>query len=195
MSRPTKFSDDELLEAALKLFAEGGPAAVTIAAIVTATGAPVGSIYHRFASRDLLLARLWIRTVKRFQAGLLVALGDEDLAQAALSAAQHVVSWCRENLDEARLLTLYRHQDLAAQWPEELQPELANLNKGVEAALKRHADRHFGPDDPDGPRRLSFVIADVPYAAVRRHLLAGEPPPVVVDHLVATVCRKLLIDP
>ena len=59
------------MDAAMRLVAEGGPNAATVAGIAGALGAPVGSIYHRFKSRDLLLARLWIRTVKRFQVGFL----------------------------------------------------------------------------------------------------------------------------
>ncbi|MEJ7734392.1 MAG: TetR family transcriptional regulator [Polyangiaceae bacterium] len=46
--RPAKFDREELLDAALALVAEGGPAALTLAALARAAGAPTGSIYHRF---------------------------------------------------------------------------------------------------------------------------------------------------
>ncbi|MGH3881969.1 MAG: hypothetical protein ACRDSG_07670 [Pseudonocardiaceae bacterium] len=39
---------------------------------------------------------------------------------------------------------------------------------------------------------MSLAIIDVPYAATRRHLLAGEVPPLELDDLVAATCRFLL---
>jgi AcrR family transcriptional regulator len=120
LPRPAKFDEDQILDAALRLVADGGPNAATIAAIADALGALVGSIYHLFRSRDLLLAKLWIRTVKRFQAGFLRALEADDLDAAALGAALHNLEWTREHPDEARVLLLYRREDLAERWPEEL---------------------------------------------------------------------------
>ena len=49
-------------------------AAATVSRIATSVGAPVGSVYHRFASRDVLMAELWLRTITRFQDGYLAAL-------------------------------------------------------------------------------------------------------------------------
>lgn len=191
MSRPAKFTEDEILDAALRLAAEGGPSAATIGAISGATGAPVGSIYHRFSSRELLLARLWIRTVRRFQEGFLEALRDADPNSAALAAARYAVTWSIEHFDQARILALYRREDLAAQWSKELGDELAALNVQVEAALKLHADRLW-PGDGEAVQRLVFALIDVPYAAVRRNLASGQPPPPIVAELVEDVCRFLL---
>lgn len=193
MSRPAKFSEDDILDAALRLAAGGGPAAATIGAISGATGASVGSIYHRFRSRELLLARAWILAVRRFQEGFLQALGASDLDTAALTAARYSVLWCREHFDEARILALYRREDLAAQWPQELGSELANLNAEIEDALRLHAHRRW-PGDHGAMHKLAFVLVDVPYAAVRRHLISGQPPPAVVAELVVTVCSFLLED-
>jgi len=111
--RPAKFTEDQILDAALRLVAEGGPGAATISGIAGLLGAPVGSIYHRFRSRDLLLARLWMRTIKNFQGGFLEALGAADVDEAALGAALYNVRWAREHLDEARVLLLYRREEMA----------------------------------------------------------------------------------
>ena len=132
------------MDAAMRLVAEGGPSAATVAGIAGALGAPVGSIYHRFKSRNLLLARLWIRTVKRFQVGFLRALEADDLDEAALGAALYNVEWTRRHVDEARVLLLYRREDLAERWPEELGEELAALNTDVERAVRDHALRRYG---------------------------------------------------
>lgn len=184
-----------MLDAALGLVAEGGPGAATVAGIARTLGAPVGSIYHRFESRDLLLARLWIRTVKRFQRGFIEALGGDDLDEAALGAALYNVAWSREHPEEARVLLLYRREDLAERWPEELGEELAALNTDVEKALRDHALRRYGEDGGAAAvRRVVFALVDVPYAAGRRHLINGEPPPPLVDELVTETLRRVLIE-
>lgn len=193
MARPSKFTEEQMFDAALRLVASGGPGAATIAGLAETLGAPVGSIYHRFRSRDLLLARLWLRTIKGFQRGFLDALADDDLDRAALRAARYVVRWIREHLDEARLLLLYRREDLlATRWPEDLTADLATLNTDVEAALRAHTRQRYGRDDPDALGRVMFALVDVPYAAARRHLAAGKPPPPAVDDLVAATCRCIL---
>ncbi len=192
MARPAKFTEDQIMDATLGLVSEGGPNAATIAGIAEALGAPVGSIYHRFGSRDLLLARLWIRTIKRFQKGFLEALDQEDLDQAALGAALHTIDWPRRHLAEARVMLLYRREDLAARWPEALGGELTLLNSTVVAAVSEHARRRYGTADGEDLRRVVFALVDVPYAAGRRHLVANEVPPPWLDDLVLATCRCVL---
>ena len=193
--RPSKFGEDKIMDAAMRLVAEGGPNAATVAGIAGALGAPVGSIYHRFKSRDLLLARLWIRTVKRFQVGFLRALEADDLDEAALGAALYNVEWTRRHVDEARVLLLYRREDLAERWPEELGEELAALNTDVERAVRDHVLRRYGEGGgAEAVRRVVFALVDVPYAAGRRHLVNGEPPPPLVDELVTQTLQRVLFD-
>jgi AcrR family transcriptional regulator len=79
MGRPAKFNDDLILDATAEAIAREGPARATVANIAAAVGAPSGSIYHRFESRDLMFARLWIRTVRRAQPGFIAALANPDL--------------------------------------------------------------------------------------------------------------------
>lgn len=192
MARPAKFSEDQILDATLQLVAAKGPGAATMAAIAEAVGAPTGSLYHRFASRELLLARLWIRTIHRFQQGFVAALEHDDLDAAAIGAALHGVRWARDHADEARVLLLHRREDLAARWPAELGEDLAVLNKGVEAAIRDHARRRYGSDGPEHLQRLMFALADLPYAAMRRFIATGESPPASLEDLVATACRCVL---
>lgn len=194
MPRPPKFGEDQIMDAAMRLVAEGGPNAATVAGIAGALGAPVGSIYHRFKSRDLLLARLWIRTVKRFQVGFLRALEADDLDEAALGAALYNVEWTRRHVDEARVLLLYRREDLAERWPEELGEELAALNTDVERAVRDHVLRRYGEGGgAEAVRWVVFALVDVPYAAGRRHLVNREPPP-LVDELVTQTLQRVLFD-
>lgn len=76
--RPPRFDAPALLDAALKLAATGGPAAVTMAAVAKSAGAPSGSVYHRFPDRPALLSALWLRTLGGFQRGFLAELGSHD---------------------------------------------------------------------------------------------------------------------
>jgi AcrR family transcriptional regulator len=184
VGRPAKFSQDQILDAALAIAAEDGLGAATMTAIAARAGAPTGSLYHRFGSHDLLLAALWIRTVRSFQRGFVDALVAGDAEMAAL----HTPRWCRQHPAEAALLLLHRRQELAARWPVELGEDLETLNTQVSDALNSFAARHPGVDH----ERLIFATVDVPYGAVRRYLLEGRPPPPLVDELITAVCRTVL---
>jgi AcrR family transcriptional regulator len=184
VGRSAKFSQGQILDAALVIAAEEGPGAVTMAAIAARLGAPIGSLYHRFGSRDLLLATLWLRSVRSFQRGLIVALAAGDAQAAAL----HTPRWCRQQPAEATMLLLYRRQDLATRWPTELREDLTAVNAEVSAALSTFAARHPTIDH----ERLVFAVVDVPYGAVRRYLLDRQPPPRLVDELIVATCRAIL---
>jgi AcrR family transcriptional regulator len=183
VGRPAKFSEDQILDAALAITVERGPGAVTMAAIAARLGAPVGSLYHRFGSRDLLLATLWIRCVRRFQEGFVTAAASGDVEAAAL----HTPKWCRRHPDEAAVLLLYRREELAARWPAELGGELKDLNTRASAELTALAAARSIDYE-----RLAFAVVDVPYGAVRRYLAKRQAPPPSVDELVLTACRAVL---
>ncbi|MGF6888262.1 AcrR family transcriptional regulator [Nocardia sp. GAS34] len=183
MGRPAKFTRDRILDAAGALAAEGGAASITIASIAARLGGPVGSVYHRFASRDLLLSALWLRTVERFQEGLLAALAADDLERAAL----HTPRWCRENPVDATLLVLHRPEDLVPRWPDELAGARAEVNTRLIDALRAFVERNRGIDDTS----VLFAVVDVPYGAVRRHLLGRETIPTRLDELIITTCRAV----
>lgn len=190
MARPRKYTTDELLDAAAEILAADGPAAVTVAAVGARTGAPNGSIYHRFGSRDQLVAHLWVRTVRRFQAGFLAALTGDDVDHAAIDAATHVVSWSRAHTREAALLFLYRRSQLAATYGDELGAELATLDDAVGRALRDHTRARYGSED--ALDRVMFAVVDVPYAACRRALAAGRAPSPGVEALVADTVAHVL---
>src|SRR5882724_1847597 len=65
MPRAPQFDQAQILDAAERLIARHGPSGATIGAIAQAVGAPTGSIYHRFDSRDVLLAEVWLLLLHR----------------------------------------------------------------------------------------------------------------------------------
>src|SRR6266481_9012017 len=90
-----KFSQEDFLRAALAIIAERGVSGVTVAAVSDRLGSPTGSFYHRFASRDVLLGSLWLRTVLEFQTGISDALDADDGLRAALHtrACRKPIGW------------------------------------------------------------------------------------------------------
>jgi AcrR family transcriptional regulator len=189
MGRPA-FDHNDFLDAALRLVAERGPAAATVAAVTERLKAPTGSFYHRFPSRDALLGRLWLNTVLAFQQGLEAALEAGD----GLAAALHTPRWVREHLDEARLLLLYhRDEFVQGEWPQDLRADVEAHTQRSRAHVEKLARDTFGSAGPDEIRRVQFVLSEVPVAAVRQHLRRGEPPPPIVDDLVRATYFAVII--
>jgi AcrR family transcriptional regulator len=192
VARPAKYSSEQILDTAATLLASGGPQRVTVGAIASAIGGPTGSIYHRFATRDLILARLWIRTVHRAQEGFLEALELPEVRDAAHAAALHIPRFSRGHPLDARVLVLYRRQQLAAAWPEELTLELEHLNRPLVTSLERFGARLPGRLTPSKREAVTMALIDLPYGVTRRHLLADRPPPALVDRLILATCDTLL---
>src|SRR5580692_9907576 len=144
-----KFEQVDFLSAAQAIAAAEGPAAVTIASITARLGAPTGSFYHRFASRNVVLGDLWLRTVLDFQAGIGAALDAGD----GLRAALHTPAWVRAHPDNARLLLMYDRRDFVqGEWPEELRERVAELARRMEAGSLRRARVIFGEEGQQAVR-------------------------------------------
>src|SRR3984893_3857638 len=190
MGRP-KYDDGDFLDAALAIAALSGPPAVTIGAITDRLKAPVGSFYHRFASRDVLLGELWLRTVLDFQQGITATLDAGD----GLRAALHTPAWVRTHLDEARLLLLYHRDDFVqGGWPASLRDGVAAQTARMESGFARFARLVFGRAGHDEVRRAQFLLAEMPVGAVRQHLQRREPPPPIVDELIGITYRAVITD-
>ena len=168
------------------LLGEGSPGA-TMEAIAAASGAPTGSIYHRFRSRDELIARLWIRAVHRSQASFLVALQRDDPREAAVAAAMSLVDFCEQHPSDAQLLVAFRREDLMRAIPEgPLAEELETLNRPVKRAVVQLARRLYGSRSRAALDRTLLAVFDLPYGAARRYLITGVPLP---SHLRSDVSR------
>jgi AcrR family transcriptional regulator len=184
-----QFDQAGFLAAASALIAQRGLKAVTVDSVVERMGAPKGSFYYRFASRDALLAELWLTTVLAYQQGFVAAID----AGEGLSAALHTPAWARCHLDDARLLMLYsRHDFVHGDWPGALRRGVADQAERFEACLRTFARGAFGRAGRAEMRRATFVLAEVPVAAVKPHLQRREPPPPLVDDLIARTYRAIV---
>ncbi len=171
---------------------EAGPAATTMTAVAKHLGAPSGSLYYRFAGRDDLVATLWLRCVRRFLDGYVSALDQASPLDAALSAVRFVVEWSRGHVDDARVLLLLRSDDLlSGSWPEELRAENVRLQDRLNDAVGG-LEATFGAANGAASERVRFAVVDLPYAAVRRPLLAGHAPSPAIDELVVETATHML---
>lgn len=184
MPRPALFTLDELLDAAAALLAADGPPAVTMSAVARAVGAPSGSMYHRFPTRAALCGELWLRTEERFHEGFIAALSSSaDPQQRCVAAARFTVQWCRDHPVEAQVLLAGADALGAAEWPD----ELASRRKRLHRALRRYLAAVTA--DPD---RINAAVIDIPYAVVRRHLVAGHSIPASADAIVEQCALALI---
>lgn len=174
-----------MLRAALRRAAEGGAAAATMKALAADIGAPSGSVYHRFASREVLLATLWLELAEQFQAGFLETLAKPGAREAGRSALTYTLDWCRSHPLEARVLLMQHREDyLGTGAPADLERRARELTEAADAGLKAFARRQTGSSSAKSLRRVVFALVDLPIAAGRRYLAAGTPPPADVDELV-----------
>jgi len=184
-----QFDHADFVAAARALAAERGPVAVTVDSIIERLKAPKGSFYYRFASRDVLLGELWLATVLAYQEGFVAAIEAGD----GLAAALHTPAWARLHLDDARLLLLYsRHDFVQGDWPAALKRGVADQARRFEACLRAFARQAFGRAGPAQLRRATFVLAEVPIAAVKHHLQRREPPPQLVDELITKTYHAIV---
>jgi AcrR family transcriptional regulator len=191
--RPAKFTYEAILNAASEIVAARGPAAATMGEIAAKVGAPSGSLYHRFHSRDELLGRLWLQKAAFFQNAFARALDQDDARRAAVEAALSLPRTVRADFEGARIMLLHRREDFMSDgWPKPMQEEAARLGKQIRDVMSEFTSRLFNVDTKAARLMTSFAILDVPFAAVRRYVGANEVPPPRVDRLIAAAVNAIL---
>ena len=162
----------------------------------------VGSLYYRFANREVLLLALWVRSIRRFQVDFLAAAGSSrDPGEALTAAAVAIPRYCREQPGEARALTLSRHEDVMARLetgdgelaacPDDLREAVRGLNDEVFAVMGELTRRRFGSLEP--LELVRIAVQQTTYGLVRPFLGAGTGPmPAWLDDLVAAMVPAAL---
>ncbi|WP_067885214.1 TetR/AcrR family transcriptional regulator [Nocardia vaccinii] len=192
MAPPRKHDTDAILDAARSLVLRDGPRAASVAAIAAASGAPVGTLYHRFGNRNGVLVATWIRALERFQARALAAAEHPDALEAAVGMAVAAIVFARNLPEDARLLLQLRPRDLLDGEPEsDLRHRLEQMNAPLVAHIQRLTRELFHSTDPRDLDRVANAVVDLPNAALRRHARQGKLPSWLEDD-VAEAARILL---
>lgn len=184
MAPPRKHDTDRILDAARELALRDGPRAVSVAAIARSSGAPAGTLYHRFGSRDGVLAAAWQRALESFHERWLEAADTPVPVEAGVAMAVSVVTFARDHPEDARLLLTLRRRDLL-----DGHEDTSHLNRPVGDQVARLARELYGGTGDRELERVTRALVDLPYAAIRRHR-APLPPWLEAD--IATATRTLL---
>ncbi|MCL2422608.1 MAG: TetR/AcrR family transcriptional regulator [Micrococcales bacterium] len=194
MGRSRKFTDDQLLDAARDMLVVHGRA-VTVAQVSAASGAPTGSVYHRFHSREEMMARLWLRSIERFHQHLLQVEHDyADPGQALQAVAVETARYSRQFPAEALAMTLYRHERLVETAPDTLHDHVAHINDQIFAMLGRLGARRF-PSAGDDPRLVGLVFTcavRLCYGLIRPYISSSTPIPEWLDDVIARAATAAL---
>jgi AcrR family transcriptional regulator len=205
---------DGILDVAERLAGERGPAAVTIRAVAELSGASSGSIYHAFASREALVATVWLRAARRFLALQRDAI-DEALAgdggrdggrdgdggghrgdravAATLAAATALVRLRRAHPGSAELLFAQRREALlgSGQLPEALADALAALDDELLDALRTLARALWDRADRAAVETVAVCVVDLPTAL----LVERRPRTIDTAGLLDAAVRAVLAEP
>jgi AcrR family transcriptional regulator len=193
MGRPARYLGADIVAGAREISVDLGPRNLTVAAVAQRTGVPIGSIYHRYASRDEILAAVWLDLVEEFQARFLAALEADDAVEAGLAAVRGVVAWVRRHPREARLLLLHRREDFAAErWPASYRRRAEELASRAAASMSRYAARLTGRSGSAELRRVRFALVDLPTATLKRDIEEGERPTPSTERLLLDTCAYAL---
>lgn len=107
------FAVDDLLDAARSCVLRQGVRKTTVASVARASGAPVGSIYHRFTGIDDVLGGVWTRAVTRSQDAF-DHLGDDVASpvDAAVAFALTSFDFCATHPEDVLLLERLTRRDV-----------------------------------------------------------------------------------
>lgn len=160
---------DELLDAALRCFAESSITEVGIEEIRKAAGASASSVYHQFEGLNGLIAALLIRTFDRQSAALEAAVLECTTAKEAVHAlVLSTLDWVQAHKQEARFMFQGFALELAGS-------ERKEIERAKVAAKKKYL-LHLAKLEglPDWPPQQIELIVVAPATACCRRYCAGH---------------------
>lgn len=207
MVSPRLCDPDQVIDSVESLVAQAGLDALTIRALIRATGFSNGAIYRTFGSRGGLIGRMWLRAESRFLELLkgLIAQAHNPF-DAVLAAAE--VSFLypqRYPTSAAVLFTVHRDEALSQPMPTDLGDQLRALEQERVGIISALAMSLWDRADADAVDLITACILDLPKWMVLRAtrlatpavseylreairaVLAVGPPPTVVRHDTSAV--------
>lgn len=186
------FSTEAILDAAREVIVARGARGATVDAIARQAGVPVGSIYHRFGSIDELLARVWLRAVRRNQQrSLAVPVAEERPLETAQAVALAMYDHCLSEPLDTLLLDALSRAELPAIADGELRDELESVNAEIEKQMARLARRLLGKADRAARDLVVLALVDLPHGFAHRQLSSGRKTPARRERLPAAVAAVL----
>jgi AcrR family transcriptional regulator len=134
---PDSPTRDRLIQAAMDTFAQRGYHGATVDDIVAASETSKGAFYHYFPSKQGIFLSLLEQLVQMVEAGVELAIAQEEGALAKVEAALRIVlEVASTRRDLARILLI----EAAALGPEFEQSRL-RIHRRFAALIERHLDR------------------------------------------------------
>lgn len=191
MGRPAQISQEDLIAAATLVAARQGPAATSIAAVCKSAGIPTGSIYHRVASRDALLAEIWLSAAERFQTLAIERISAARTEDDAVECALLTPRFARSDHAAAVVLNSHRREEfIRPEAPEEFRNRATKLAAELREGIAQAAARLL-PSDPRGKERMAVALIGIPLGAVRIFLPQAVPP-IEIDATIEAAVRAAL---
>ena len=184
MGRKSTISDSAVFAAVGLEVARSGR--LTMDALREATGISTGSVYHRYQSREGLLAQAWLFALEEFQGAFVRAL-DAPGAFPGEQAALATPRFSREQRDLAIILACGSvSQFLSDHTPEDVMDRIRAANDRARSAMEDFSQKH-------GYRFLAcrLALATYPLASVKT-FLPEQVVPGDIDEYVREVCRTTL---
>ena len=175
MSRQRLHTLDDLLDVAEQIVTSGDPSGLTLRSLAAAAGASNGTIYHAFGSKDVLLARLWLRSWCRLGDLMAEAMGERagtSGEDAVVAVALTPVEFVRRFPASARLFFAQRRDQLfSADLPPEIEAELSSVQEKFVEVLITLARGVWDRGDRIAVEAIAVCVVDLPGGILRRRLL------------------------
>ncbi|MEU6135119.1 TetR/AcrR family transcriptional regulator [Nocardioides sp. NPDC047086] len=176
MSRQRLHTLDDLLDVAEQIVTSGDPSGLTLRSLAAATGASNGTIYHAFGSKDVLLARLWLRSWCRLRDLMAESMGEGATGEdAVVAVALTPVEFVRRFPASARLFFAQRRDQLfSADLPPEIETELAAVQEKFVEVLITLARGVWDRGDRVAVEAIAVCVVDLPGGILRRCILENR---------------------
>ena len=197
MGRPRRFDPDELADHARSLWVEHGKSGVTTRALVAASGASNGAVYHAFGSRDGLLARVWAREAADFltfqQDAVTRAMSDGGAVDGLVEAALAPARYAETNAEGGRLLLSATVDELmTAGLTDEGRSQLRRRQQELGSLLAELSTALWRRQDTAALTTVRYCVVDLPGALLLRSPGVTDP---IAHHALELAVRGIAAEP